>query len=531
MDFFRSDSFSAQVRHLMGQHHVPGLAIAITQDDEVASAAYGYASLEPEKPCTADTLFDIASCSKSMTAASVGLLVDDNKRYPEVQYDATMSSLLPEDFVMPNPEDTKRVTVDDVLGHMTGMADNEAALMGYRSAQPDTPRSVTRNLRHLPMAHAHRAKHEYCNIMYVAAAHLVAEKSGQRFGDFLEERIFRPLDMASTSLQPTSAEAKGFGGRLARGHDWRKGEERYVDFPQLYSPEGEGAGCVVTSANDLIKWVRAFLHRDGPISERVYKGLMYAAGLEVYWYRGYTIVSHYGGVPGFESRFFFLPEMDFGAVFMGNSRHASSVATALSRQLINALLKLPPVPRSVTSRDKNKATKTPKPAKTTLAVRPKTQSTEQTISTPKSEAKGENQSDESLKNEELNDQTTPKDTNQPKAKKPQKKEKKPRPQTKPLSAYVGRYWHPGYRAMTVEIKDDKLFIDGMDRSYYGCTLMFEHVAKQTKYTAHINYINETYDDDIRAEFVFGESGRAVKMGLHLEQTLKHLIWFELEKDT
>lgn len=123
MEFFRSDAFSSQAQHLMRQHHVPGFAVAIVQDDEIASAGYGYESLESKKPCTADTLFDIASCSKSMTAASVALLVEDNKKHPEVQWDATMSSLLPEDFVMPDPEDTKRVTVDDVLSHMTGMAE------------------------------------------------------------------------------------------------------------------------------------------------------------------------------------------------------------------------------------------------------------------------------------------------------------------------------------------------------------------------------------------------------------------------
>ncbi|KAI1205642.1 beta-lactamase family protein [Annulohypoxylon truncatum] len=542
MEFFHSNSFSSQVRHLMGQHHIPGLAIAIIQDDEVASAGYGYASLNPEKPCTADTLFDIASCSKSMTAASVALLVEDNERHPEVQWEVTMSSLLPEDFVMPDLEDTKRVTIDDVLSHMTGMADNETALLGNRSAHQDTPRSITRNLRNLPMAHPLRAKWEYCNIMYSAAAHLVAEKSGQTFNDFLETCIFRPLNMSSTSLQPTSAEAKGFGDRLAKGHDWKWDSEKggYIEFPQLAETEGEGAGCVVTSANDFIKWVKAFLNREGPISEKVYRGLtrlravtepaagvkgarrfespeMYAAGLEASWYRGYAIVGHYGNVPGFGSRFFFVPEMGFGAAFMGNGRRANRVITALSRVLINAVLDLPPVPRPVRKVGN---------AKRDVVVRAKNQTVGQaeSASDETKEVGGE------PKNEKSKDQTTARNPKAPKSKKPQQ-EKKPRPQTKPLGDYVGKYWHPGYHRLTVSIKDDKLFIDAMDRSYYGMTLTFDHVANHTKYTAHLNYVNETFDEEIRAEFVFGESGRAVKMGLKLEQALNHLIWFELENDT
>lgn len=89
---------------------------------EVASAGYGYADVESSKPCTADTLFDIASSSKSLTAAAVALLIDDDEKYPEVQYEAIMSRLLPDDFVMPSAEYTESVTVEDILSHRSGMA-------------------------------------------------------------------------------------------------------------------------------------------------------------------------------------------------------------------------------------------------------------------------------------------------------------------------------------------------------------------------------------------------------------------------
>jgi CubicO group peptidase (beta-lactamase class C family) len=122
MDFFHSPNFPAHVKALMKEHHVPGLAIAVVQNEAMASAGYGKASLSPPKPCTADTLFDIASASKSLTAASVGLLVDDDENYPDVQYEATMSSLLPDDFVMSDKGYTEGVTVEDMLSHRTGLA-------------------------------------------------------------------------------------------------------------------------------------------------------------------------------------------------------------------------------------------------------------------------------------------------------------------------------------------------------------------------------------------------------------------------
>lgn len=122
MEMFRSEKFRSYVEDLMSLHHVPGLAIALVQGDEIASEGYGKAYIEPPVPCTSDTLFDFASCAKSLTAASVGLLVDDNEQFPEVQYDALMSTLLPDDFVMPGVGYTEGVTVEDVLSHRTGMA-------------------------------------------------------------------------------------------------------------------------------------------------------------------------------------------------------------------------------------------------------------------------------------------------------------------------------------------------------------------------------------------------------------------------
>jgi CubicO group peptidase (beta-lactamase class C family) len=121
MEFFQSPTFAPEVKDLMKQHHVPGLAIAIIQDGKIDSTGYGYACLDPERPCTADTLFDIASSSKSLTAAAVGLLVNDNENFPEVQYDAVMSTLLSEDFVMSGVGYTEGVTVEDILSHRSGL--------------------------------------------------------------------------------------------------------------------------------------------------------------------------------------------------------------------------------------------------------------------------------------------------------------------------------------------------------------------------------------------------------------------------
>jgi CubicO group peptidase (beta-lactamase class C family) len=121
MDTITSDRFSKHINELLDTWHTPGAAVAVVRDGKVQSKGFGKASLDPAKPVTADTLFDIASSSKSLTAASVALLVADNERYPQVQWDSKMSNLLPEDFVMAEQSYTDDITVEDILCHRTGL--------------------------------------------------------------------------------------------------------------------------------------------------------------------------------------------------------------------------------------------------------------------------------------------------------------------------------------------------------------------------------------------------------------------------
>ena len=122
MDLFESDEYTNHINDLLKEWHVPGLSIALVQDDKIVSKGYGYASLDQKKPCTGDTIYDFASCGKSLTAASVALMVADDENYPQVKWDSKMSKLMPEDFVMSEESYTRDVTVEDVLSHRTGLA-------------------------------------------------------------------------------------------------------------------------------------------------------------------------------------------------------------------------------------------------------------------------------------------------------------------------------------------------------------------------------------------------------------------------
>ncbi|KAI1814337.1 beta-lactamase family protein [Poronia punctata] len=535
MDLFKSEPFSSHVRELMSRHHIPGLVIAVVQDEDVATAGYGSACLETTTPCTGSTLFDIASSAKSLTAAAVGMLVEDNERYPEIQYETPMSSLLPDDFVMPGVGYTEGVTVEDMLSHRTGMASHDCSLMSPRAASADDARSVTRNLRNLAIAAPIRARYLYCNMMYTVVTHMIEVKTQQSFSTFLEDRIFQPLGMTSTSLQPSRAREKGLGDRIATGYYWDRDTSVYKPIAAQDSPEGQGAGSIVTCADDFVRWIKCLLRREDPVNESVYNGLvrmrsivnpsgrrlkrltspaLYAAGLEIYYYRGHMVVGHNGVTAGFGSHFIFLPDLGFGVVVLGNSDGVCAISTTLFRTLIDSKLGVSDTeihpPNKGRKKKEKKATSSERADGFPHDQRPEPSKQGNDIPRKGKKAGGNPKTEVQLDPRKIVEGMLPS-------------------QDIPLTGYSGTYWHPGYRTMVVQIQDGKLFIDGTDRSL-GFTLTFESLGGEGQFTAYLSDMFEGGRDPVRAMFATA-GGRATRMGLDLEPVLKELIWFDLVRDS
>ncbi|KAF5246169.1 hypothetical protein FANTH_6936 [Fusarium anthophilum] len=520
MDLFDTPTFTHRVEILMQNNRVPGLSVAVVQGDQVKSAGYGLASVKSQEPCTADTLFDIASSSKSLTAAAIALLVKDNN-FPEVQYDSIVSELLPEDFVMSDELHTNTVTIDDLLGHHTGMPGHDPSYMGTHAAEPDDAQSITRNLRNLAVAAPPRTRYIYCNMMYTVLTHLIEAKSRQSFSEFLQKRIFDRLGMALSSLQPEAAKARGHDHRLAKGHIWDKKSASYRDFEAVKCPEGQGAGSVISSVNDFIKFLRALIDHNGPISEDVYQGLtrprserganyrqrksgidriFYTAGMDLYWQGGHAIFGHSGDITGFGSRFVFLPDLKFGAVVMGNSSGTNSVAAQLFREFIAEVINSDIDRQQLSaSADRGVPMKPPE-------MRMHQNSVSQNHPTGMVKTKGRKEKDQKI------DSTAVTEVNAVSQ------------GTKALGAYTGDYWNPGYHNIRVETRDDELFIDATDRSM-GFTARLKHKRDQSVYEAHVRDAFDTGDEVLMTEFII-EDGKVVRMGMDLEPLVGDLIWFD-----
>nr|POE77854.1 protein flp [Quercus suber] len=504
MDWVDSSEFSARVEELMAKWHVPGLAIATTHNRAVSSKGFGVADLDSKQSCTPHTLFDIASSSKSLTAASVALLVED-EAYEPVQWTAKVSQLLPGDFVMSKDSYTEDITVEDMLSHRTGIPRADDSYLSTDDAE-----IVTRNLRNLEVAAPIRTKFMYCNMMFTVATYLIQKVTGQLFRDYLQEHLFQPLGMSSTNLGPDAAKSAGLADRIATGHYWNPETETYVKLPPHEQTDAPGAGGIITSVADYIKWVEALMHRDAPITEQIQRELIkprifenpdpdekhkdpftswigYGLGLEVYFYRGIKVVKHDGLYDGFGSTHFFLPDHSFGGVILANAEDGGDLVYVLQAELLDAFLQVPRAER---------------PDWDALATR------------------AANDDDKDEKAATLRRELDPAYTGTP------------QPHTAPLARYLGRYRHAGFRTLDVVVNPAhpaRLRTEVGARAFW---LDFEHIAGQTKFVAHLFHARSGEEEELAAEFRFADGeaadgeGPAVRLGVNLEEALEGLIWFD-----
>jgi hypothetical protein len=362
--------------------------------------------------------------------------------------------------------------------------------------------------------------------MYTVLTHLIEVQTGQSFGEFLQHRVFDPLSMSSSNLQPENAKVRGYGSRLAKGHIWDKKIFSFREIEAANCQEGQGAGSIITSANDFIKWIKALLNREGPINEDVYQGLtrprssrpaknrkkktntdriFYAAGMDSYWHGDHAVFEHSGDITGFGSRFVFLPDSKFGAVVMGNSSGTNSVAAQLFRELIEHVTS--PRHDQLSLAHSNFNNQGPNQHEASIQA-----NTEQQDKSKGTADKAQKASKGTLKEKRKMSNKNKSSTETAKQ------------QDLELVSYTGNYWNHGYRNMKVEIKADQLFIDATDRSL-GFTAYLEHQGDGLLFDAHVRDAFDTGAEVLRTEFVI-DNGTVVRMGMDLEPLVNDLIWFD-----
>jgi CubicO group peptidase (beta-lactamase class C family) len=218
----RFDGADAYIAAAMRRWEVPGLAIAAVKDGEVVLArGYGVCEVGGDRRVVEGTVFDIASCAKAFTSASLALMVDQGK----VHWDDPVVQHLPE-CRFPDPYMTRHATLRDLLCHRTGLQRGDLL-----TGRGDMGRGeLVRRIRFLEAEAPFRTKDSYSNLMYVALGEVVARVAGRPWEEVVTDDLLRPLGMHTTSTSLAEGRRRTHAPRhwRAAGKITSRGSRRHM---------------------------------------------------------------------------------------------------------------------------------------------------------------------------------------------------------------------------------------------------------------------------------------------------------------
>jgi CubicO group peptidase (beta-lactamase class C family) len=226
------------------ENALPGLAIAVVfQDKTVYAKGFGVRDTSTKVPIDADTVFQLASVSKSVGSTVVAELVGEGK----ITWDSKLSVLDPT-FAMFDPWVTREITIRDMYAHRSGLPEHAGDLLedlGFTRAE------ILHRLRYQHPESSFRSHYAYTNFGMTEGGIAAAKTYGLAWEDASEQKLYRPLGMTSTSSRYADFVArtnKALGHVLVDG----KWVQKFKRDPDAQSP----AGGVSSSVNDVAKWMR-----------------------------------------------------------------------------------------------------------------------------------------------------------------------------------------------------------------------------------------------------------------------------------
>jgi beta-lactamase class C len=310
---------------------IPGVAMGIVTADEVLDVqTWGVRSRDGEAPVDAQTVFRIASVSKTFAGAVAALLVHDRKQ----QWDTPLITVLPQYHIGTEPA-SKDMTLRHVLSHTTGLMPHAYSNMLDAGVAYD---KIQEKFQEIPTVCPPGRCYGYQNVVFSLVSDVVEASEHQTYEEFVQARILTPLGMKNASLG-----LEGYAGRdnVSAPHQFGGEHWRVATTNAAYYTVGPAAG-VNASVEDMMLWAQANLgafpavlppevlkEQHAPVVEtpsgnyfnrwpRLEKA-WYGLGWRVFDYAGRRVIHHGGGVRGFRSEVVLVPELDIAMVVLFNA--------------------------------------------------------------------------------------------------------------------------------------------------------------------------------------------------------------------
>jgi CubicO group peptidase (beta-lactamase class C family) len=290
-----------------------------------------------------ETNFRLASLTKQFTATAIMLLVRDGK----LKYEDRLNDVF-SDF----PGYGKTITIPQLLNHTSGLIDYEDIMQKKYAGIAEEKIPQIRDAGVLELLKQQTktnfppgTRWHYSNSGYVLLAMIVERKSGMSFGDFLHQRIFKPLEMDHTIAYERG---KNEVTDRAYGHTLASGKWRETDQSSTSATLGDGG--VYTSLDDLEKWDRALTHHTLLTEQEMAPALVppattngaplqnpdgtlaphYGFGWFLDPHRGHRLYSHYGETVGFRTAIQRFPDDRLRVIVLANRAELDAPALAES---------------------------------------------------------------------------------------------------------------------------------------------------------------------------------------------------------
>ncbi len=307
--------------------NTPGAAIGIVRGDRLIYAkGFGTSNVETGAPVTPNMLFRLGSTTKMFTAAALVQLAEAGKLKLDNPIGNHAKGLSPK---------IAQLTSHQLLSHTGGLSD-DAVMFGLHD---DAALGETvRGLKDDSLFTEPGRIFSYSNAGYWLAGFVVEQVSGKPYADQLNEALFKPLGMQSTTLRPTMA----MTWPLSQGHE---GAPPKVIRPAADNAGNWPSGSIFSSVNDLSRWVTTLLNGGKLDGQQVLSPSLiaklsaphaatpgseshYGYGLASSTERGVRRLQHGGSRSGYGSVITLAPEQRVGLIILANRTGASLPRTA-----------------------------------------------------------------------------------------------------------------------------------------------------------------------------------------------------------
>lgn len=285
-------------------------SVLVARDGEVLlDRGYGLANREWNVPNAGDTRFRLASVTKQFTAVAIMVL---NER-GLVDLDAPVKTYLPD-----APAAWDAVTVRHLLNHTSGVP-NFTSFPDHAGSKtlPTTPAALIARFSDKPLDFQPGERWSYSNSGYVLLTAIIEKVGGEPYAQFVAQNLFQPLGMTDSGYDDHATVL----ARRASGYSNGPGGIVNADYVDMSVPQG--AGGLYSTTRDLLKWEQGLfggrlLKPESLVQLTTPSRNNYALGLRVVQSDGDTIVSHNGGIEGFNTYLAYETSDKLTVVVLGN---------------------------------------------------------------------------------------------------------------------------------------------------------------------------------------------------------------------